>query len=176
MSFMNASALSGGGSGSPFIWLWIVIGVVVIAIVIVLALVRRRVGRYVGRGSVVVGGWLSGAIDVSEKGSDLHQEISAALRPDGLAGGDSGRHWLDIQRRSDDLARELEELRETAPESEDRVRAADALGILQSLRSDMDGQLASGGTDPGQAQIIHTRLDAFEVSLRRLRSRQPHLW
>lgn len=156
-----------------FIWFWILIGVVVVIGVIVLALVRRRVGRYVGRGSVVVGGWLSGAIDVSEKGSALHQEISAALQPDGLAAGD---RWPDIQRRFGDLARELDELQATAAESEDRERVTDALGILQSLRSAIDGQIAAGGADAGQAQTIQARLDAFELSLRRLRSRQPHLW
>jgi len=176
MSFVTASAPPGGGSTSSFTWLWILIGVVVLVSVIVLALVRRRVGRYVGRGSVVVGGWLSGALDVCEKGSALHREISAALGPDGLAAEDIGGRWPDIQRRSGDLARELEELRATAPESEDRARVADALEILQSLRSAMDVQNASGRTDAGQAQIIHARLDAFEVSLRRLHSRQPHLW
>jgi len=40
----------------------------------------------------------------------------------------------------------------------------------------MDGRLASGDTDAGEAEIIEARLDAFEVSLGRLRSRQPHLW
>jgi hypothetical protein len=176
MSFVTASAASSGGSASSFTWLWILIGVVVLVSVIVLALVRRRAGQYVGRGSVVVGGWLSGAIDVYEKGSALHREISAALGPDGLVAEDSGGRWPDIQRRSGDLARELEELRATAPESEDQARVTDALEVLQSLRSAMDTQNASGGADAAQAQIIQARVDTFVVSLRRLHSRQPHLW
>jgi hypothetical protein len=144
--------------------------------VIVLVLVGRRVGRYIGRDSVVVGGWLSGAIEAYEKGSALHQSISAAQRPDALAAGDSGARWSDIQRRADDLAQALHALREAAPESEDRARVADALGLLQSVRSAMDEQKASGGADAGQAEIVRARLDAFEVSLRRLRSPEEHLW
>ncbi len=176
MSFVTASAPSSGGFGSSFTWLWILIGAVVLVSIVVLALVRRRVGRYVGRGSVVIGGWLSGAIDASEKGSALHREINAALRAEGLAAEASDGRWPDIQHRSSDLARELERLRATAPESEDRARVADALEILQSLRSAMDDQNASGGAYAGQTQIIQARLDAFEGSLHRLRSRQPHLW
>jgi hypothetical protein len=176
MSLVSASAPPGGGSGSSFTWLWILIGAVVLISVIVLALVRRRAGRYVGSGSVVMGGWLSGAIDVCEKGSALRREISAALRPGEPAPEDSGADWPGIQRRSGDLARELEQLRATAPESEDRARAADALGTLQSLRSAMDGQNAPGGATAGQARIIRASVDALEASLHRLRSRQPHLW
>lgn len=167
---------SSGGFGSSLTWLWILIGVVVLISVIVLILVGRRVGRYIGRDSVVVGGWLSGAIEAYEKGSALHQSISAAQRPDALAAEDSGARWSDIQRRADDLAQALHALRETAPESEDRARVADALGLLQSVRSAMDEQKVSGGADAGQAEIVGARLDAFEVSLRRLRSPEEHLW
>ena len=175
MSFASTSVASSGGSGSSLTWLWILIGVVVLISVIVLVLVGRRVGRYIGRDSVVVGGWLSGAIEAYEKGSALHQSISAAQRPDALA-EDSGTRWSDIQRRADDLAQALHALREAAPESEDRARVADALGLLQSLRSAIDEQKVSGGADAGQAEIVRTRLDAFEMSLRRLRSPEEHLW
>lgn len=176
MSFVSASAPSGGGSGSSLTWLWILIGAVVLISVIVLALVRRRSGRFVGSGSVVLGGWLSGAIDACEKGSALRREISAALQTGGPAPQDSGGGWPGIQRRSGDLARELDQLRATAPESEDRARAADALEILQSLRSAIDGQNNPGGPGAGQARSIGASLDALEASLHKLRSRQPHLW
>jgi hypothetical protein len=176
MSFVSTSVASSGGSGSSLTWLWILIGVVALISVIVLVLVGRRVGRYVGRDSVVIGGWLSGAIEAYEKGSALHQAISAAQRPDALAAEDSGARWSDIQRRADDLAQALHALHEAAPESEDRARVADALGLLQSLRSAMDEQKPSGGADTGQAEMVRARLDAFEVSLRRLRSPEEHLW
>src|SRR5260370_39672491 len=105
MSFVSTSVASSGGSGSSLTWLWILIGVVVLISVIVLLLVGRRVGRYIGRDSVVVGGWLSGAIDADEKGSALHPAISAAHRPDALAAEDSGGPGPDVQRGPDVLAR-----------------------------------------------------------------------
>jgi hypothetical protein len=176
VGFVSASLASGGGSGSSLTWLWILIAVVALIGVSVLILVGRRAGRYFGRDSVVVGGWLSGAINAYAQGSALGQAISAAQRPDALAAEDGGARWSDIQRGADDLAQALHALRETAPESEDRARVRDALGLLQSLRSAMDEQKASGGADPGQAEIVRARLDAFEVSLRRLRSPEEHLW
>jgi hypothetical protein len=176
MSFVSTSVASSGGSGLSLTWLWILIGVVVLISVIVLVLVGRHAGRYIGRDSVVVGGWLSGAIEAYEKGSALHHAISAAQRPGALAAADSGARWSDIQGRADDLAQALHALREAAPESEDRARVADALALLQSVRSAMDEQKASGGADAGQAEIVRARLDAFEVSLRRLRSPEEHLW
>jgi hypothetical protein len=176
MSFVSTSVASSGGSGSSLTWLWILIGAVALISVIILVLVGRRAGPYIGRDSVVVGGWLSGAIDAYEKGSALHQVISADQRPDALAAEDSGARRSDIQRRADDLAEALQALREAAPDSGDRARVADALGLLQSLRSAMDEQKASGGADAGRAEIVRARLDAFEVSLRRLRSPEEHLW
>jgi hypothetical protein len=176
MGLVSTSVASSGGSGSSLTWLWILIGAVVLVGVIVLVLVRRRAGSYFGPDSVVVGGWLGDAIDVYEEGLALHRAISAAQGPDALAAEDSAARWSDIQRRADDLARELYALREAAPESEDRARAADALERLRFLRSAMDEQQASGGADAGQAEIVRTELDAFEVSLRRLRSPEEHLW
>ena len=173
---MSSSLASNGGSGSSLTWLWILIGAVVLIAAIVLALVRRRVGRYLGRDSVVVGGWLSGAIGAYEKGTALHHAISAAQRPGALATEDSGARWSDIQYRADDLAQTLHELRQEAPESEDRARVTEALGSLQSLRSAIDAQKAAGGADPGEAEIVRAELEAFEMSLRRLRSPQKHLW
>jgi hypothetical protein len=173
--FVSTSLASNGGSGSSLTWLWILIAAVVLIAAIVLVLVGRRAGRYFGRDSVVVGGWLSGAIGAYEKGSALHQAISAAQRPGALA-ADSGARWSDIQRRADDLAQTLHELRRVAPESEDRARVNDALGSLQSLRSAIDAQKAAGGADGGEAEIGRAELDAFEMSLRRLRSPQEHLW
>src|SRR5260370_2556393 len=112
MSFVSTSVASSGGSGSSLTWLWILIGVVALISVIVLVLVGRRVGRYVGRDSVVIGRWLSGAIEAYEKGSALHQAISAAQRPAALAAAHSGAPLADIQRRPPPLAHALHPLAE----------------------------------------------------------------
>jgi hypothetical protein len=157
-------------------WLWILIGVVVIAGVVILVVVGRREGRYIGRRSVVVGGWLSGAVDAYEQGVALHQAAGAASRPDAVAAEGADARWADLQLRADDLAARLHALRDTAPEVEDKGRVNDALGSLQVLRSAIDDERARGGGDPGPREAIEASLAAFEASLRRLRSPEQHLW
>jgi hypothetical protein len=152
-------------------WLWIVIGVVVVVGITVVVLVVR----YMGVGdTVVTGGWIAEAIDAYTKGSALHKAISAALRPDALAAGDSGAHWADIGRRADQLAQELHALQETAVDPEDRASATAALGSLHALRSAIE-DFVNAGHGAGQAAAVRDRLAAFEKSLRALRSPQPHL-
>jgi hypothetical protein len=157
-------------------WLWILIGVVVIAGVVALVLVGRREGGFIGRGTVVVGGWLSGAVDAYEQGLALHQAARAASRPDARAAEGADARWADIQLRADDLAARLHALRDTAPEVEDRARVNDALGSLQELRSAIDDERARGGADPGPGEAVEASLGSFEASLRRLRSPEQHLW
>jgi len=176
MSFAIISVASGGGSGSSLTWLWILIAAVAVIGVVVLVLVRRRFGPYTGPDSVVIGGWLSGAIQAIEQGSALGQAISAALRPEAEAAGTSGARWPEIQRRADDLARALDALRKAAAESEDRARAVEALGHLRSLRFAIDEQQDPDGAGADQAETVRARLAAFETSLRNLRSPQEHLW
>jgi hypothetical protein len=153
-------------------WLWVVGGVVVIAGVAVVVVVLRQMGE---RGSVITGGWLGQAIDAHAKGAALQHAVSAAIRPDAPAAGDSGAQWRDIQRRADDLAQELYALRETAADPEDRAHAADALGSLREVRAAMEG-MGYAGAGPGQAAVVRERLAVFEKSLRALRSPDPHLW
>ena len=153
-------------------WLWFVVGAVVVIGVIVVVLVLRYMGV---RDSVVTGGWLTQGIDAYRKGSVLHEAMIAALRPGALAAADGGARWADIQRRADDLARELNALQQAAVGPEDRSTAADALGSLQAARSAMEAYRDAGG-DAGQAGAVRGRLSAFEESLRALRSPRQHLW
>ena len=96
--------------------------------------------------------------------------MSVAEAPGGLAAGDAGARWSDIQRRADDLAQTLYELREAAPDPEDRARIADTLASLQAVRSAMDAERASGRADAQQAEVIRSRLFSFESSLNALRA------
>jgi hypothetical protein len=153
-------------------WLWVFVGAAVVIGVIVVV----RVLRYMGaKESVVTGGWLAQAIDASRKGSALHETMNAAVRPGALATAGGGARWADIQRRADDLARELAALRVAAAGPEDRSAAADALGSLQAARSAMDAYRDAGG-GAEQADAVRSRLSAFDESLRALRSPQRHLW
>jgi hypothetical protein len=96
--------------------------------------------------------------------------MSVAEAPGGLAAGDAGARWSDIQRRADDLAQTLYELREAAPDPEDRARIADTLASLQAVRSAMDAERAAGGAGAQQADVTRSRLSAFESALRALRA------
>jgi len=157
-------------------WLWILIAAVVAVAVVVLVLVGRRAGRYVGPGTVVIGGWLSSAIEAYEQGQALHAAASAASRPGSMDAEDRAARWDGIQRRADELARQLDALRNVAPEVEDRARVSDALRSLTELRSAIGDEQARGGADATQAEVIQARLREFDASLRRLRSPEEHLW
>jgi len=153
-------------------WLWVVVGAAVVIGVIVVV----RVLRYMGANdSVVTGGWLAQAIDASRKGSALHEAMDAAVRPGALATAADGARWADIQRRADDLARELTALHVAAAGPEDRSAAGDALGSLQAARSAMEAYRNAGG-GAEEADMVRSRLSAFGESLRALRSPQRHLW
>ncbi len=166
------SLADAAGTG-PLTWLWVLIGAVVVLGVVALLLTRRYSGRYVGRGTVVIGGWLSEAIKASDRGAALHAAVVAAGQPQARAAADSGARWSDIRRRAQDLEQELVSLRRVAPEADDRARVTDALTSLQSLRYVLEDERAG---DAGQAPVIQARLAAFEESLRRLRSPEHHLW
>jgi hypothetical protein len=82
---------------------------------------------------------------------------------------DARARWHDIQRRADDLAQTLYALREVASDPGDQARIADVLASLQAVRSAMDAERAPGGAIGQQADVVRSRLYAFELSLRALR-------
>jgi hypothetical protein len=96
--------------------------------------------------------------------------MAVAESPGQFAAPDAAGRWTDIQRRADDLTQELYSLREAVPDDGDRARIADTLVSLQAARSAMDAERAPGGPDPRQAEVVRSRLDSFEMSLRALRS------
>lgn len=83
--------------------------------------------------------------------------------------GDAGARWADIQRRADDLTQTLYALREAVPDPDDQARIADVLTSLQGVRSAMDAERVPGAATPELAQVVRSRLYAFEQSLRALR-------
>jgi hypothetical protein len=161
----SPSATPASGSGSSLIWLWILLGVVVAAILI------AWITRAVRRGSAKADAdWRSRRVDAYAKGSALYDAMSVAESPGAMAASDAGFRWADIQRRADDLAQTLYGLREAVPDPADKVRVADTLASLQAVRSAMDAERAPGGAGPRQAEVARVRLDAFESSLRALRT------
>ena len=161
----SPTAAPSSGSGTNLIWLWVLLGVLVLAGLITWI---ARSGR---RRSATAAGWQSKLIDAYAKGSALHDAMSVAETQGDLAAVDARARWSDIQRRADDLAQTLYALREAAPDPGDQARIADVLASLQAARSAMDAERAPGGAGPQQADVVRSRLYAFESSLRALRSR-----
>jgi hypothetical protein len=167
----STSPAASGGTGSSLLWLWILLGAVVL--IAVIALIVRSSGRR----SAAATGWRSNVIDTYAKGSALYDAMSVAEGPGALGNADSGARWTEIQRRADDFAQALYTLREAAPDEDSRMLVADVLGSLQAVRSAMTAERAPEGAPAGQAEIVRSRLFAFDASLRRLRApdqRQPY--
>jgi len=152
------------GSGSNLLWLWILLGALVL-IGLILLIVRSSRRR-----SATAADWRTRLVDAYAKGSALHDAMSVAETTGGITGPDAGARWADIQRRADDLAQTLYTLRDTVPDPGDRDRIADTLVSLQAVRSAMDAERAPGGAGPQQADVVRSRLYAFETSLRALRA------
>ncbi len=153
------------GSGSTPIWIWIVIGLAVLIVATVL------IARSVRRRAATAASWRTKVIDVYAEGSALLDTMKiAATTTHGLVGDRAAdAQWYDIQRRADDLARTLYALREEAPDDEARAQVADVLAALQSVRSAMESERASGAVGGPGEEMVRSRLAAFEVSLRDLR-------
>src|ERR1700746_1522586 len=94
----TGSAAPVASSGTSLIWLWVLLGVPVLAGLI--ALIARS-GR---RRSATAAGWRSRLVDAYAKGSALHDAMSVAEAPGGLASADAAARGAHIQRRADDLA------------------------------------------------------------------------
>jgi hypothetical protein len=161
----SVSATPSASSGTSLLWLWILLGVLVVAGLVAL------IARSARRRSAAAAGRRSRLIDAYAKGSALHDAMSVAEAPGGLAAGDAAFRWSDIQRRADDLAQTLYALREAVPQdSDDRAKIENTLASLQAVRSAMDAERAPGGASPEQAEVVRSRLASFESSLRALRA------
>jgi hypothetical protein len=159
----TGSAAPAASSGTSLIWLWVLLSVLILAGLI--ALIARS-GR---RRSAAAVGWRSRLIDAYAKGSALHDAMSVATSPGGLAGPDAAARWAGIQQRADDLAQTLYALREQVPpDSADRARVDGTLASLQAVRSAMAAERVPGGAGYEQAGVVRSRLASFESSLRAL--------
>lgn len=160
----SSSSTASSGSSSSFIWLWIVLGALVLTGLIV------GIARASGRRSATAAGWQDRVVDVYAESAALCDSMRAAETPGALAARDSGARWSDIQRRADDLTRTLYALREAAPDEDQRARVSDVLASLQGARAAMDAERAPGGEDGRNAQVVRSRLLAFEEAIRALRT------
>jgi len=157
------SPAASSSSGSSLIWLWVILGLLVLIALIVLI---ARSGR---RGPKPAEVWRSRALDAYAKGSALYDAMQLAEAPGALVAPDAAARWADIQRRADDLGQTVYAMREGAPDEDKRMRAADVLAALQSVRRVM---AAERGTDVAAVpppEEVRGRLNAFWASLQALR-------
>jgi hypothetical protein len=160
----SVSGTPSASSGTSLLWLWILLGV------LVLAGLMAWIARSARRRSAAKASRRSRLTDAYAKGAALHDEMSIAEAPGGLA-ADAAARWADIQRRADDLAQTLYALHEEVPpDSANRAKIDDTLASLQAVRSAMDAERAPGGASLEQAEVVRTRLASFELSLRALRA------
>ena len=160
----SPSAAASGNSGTSLLWLWILLGVLILAGLITWIVQSGR------RRSAATASWQSRIIDAYAKGAALHDAMGVAEAQGDLGTSDARARWYDIQRRSDDLAQTLYALREAATDPGDQARIADVLAALQAVRTAMDAERAPGGAGMQQADLVRSRLAAFESSLRALRA------
>ena len=157
------SPAASSSSGSSLIWLWVILGLLILIALIVLI---ARSGR---RGPKPAEVWQSRAMDAYAKGAALYDAMQLAEAPGALVAPDAAARWADIQRRADDLGQALYAMREGAPDDDKRMRAADVLAALQSVRRVM---AAERGTDVAAVpppEEVRGRLQAFRASLQALR-------
>ncbi len=159
----SASAAS-SASGSSLIWLWIVIGILLLIGLIV------GIARVSGRRSAAAARWRDRVVEAYAESAALCESMRASETPGALAAWDADARWSDIQRRADDLTRTLYALREAAPDEDERAKVSDVLVAVQGTRAAMDAERGPGGGDGRSAQLVRSRLLAFEASVRALRA------
>ena len=158
------SPAAGSSSGTDLIWLWVVLGaLVLIGIIVVVA----RSGRRAPKPAEV---WQARAVDAYAKGSALHDAMRMAEAPGALVAQDAAARWADIQRRADDLGQALYAMREVAPDEDRRMRTADVLAALQSVRSVMAAERGTDVTSVPPPEMVRSRLMAFGAALQALRA------
>ena len=159
----TGSAAPVASSGTSLIWLWVLLGVLVLAGLVAL------IARSSRRRSAAAAGWRSRLVDAYAKGSALHDAMSVAEAPGGLATADAAARWSDIQRRADDLAQTLYALREEVPSTPPTAPG--------SLHARLDCRLSAPRWTPSGPQAAPAwsrptwsaaRLASFESSLRAL--------
>jgi hypothetical protein len=126
--------------------------------------------RVSGRRSAAAAKWQSDVVNAYAESTALYDSMRAAETPSALAAADADARWFDLQRRADDLMRTLYALRDAAPGEDERARVSDVIATMQGARSAMDAERAPGGGDGRSAQVVYSRLFAFEASIRALRA------
>jgi len=162
---------SGSGSALP----WVLAGLGALLLIGLIVWLARSSSR---RASATAA-WRSRRLNAYAEGAALHDAILSAqgqqvqghqLQPD-----EATARWADIQHRADNFNQRLYQLRETAPDDQERAGVDEMLVSLQALRSALDTQRASGmdwtanAASSMTAGVVRDRLNDFRIQLSWLR-------
>jgi hypothetical protein len=162
------AAPDAGGSSSVLPWLLAGLGaLVLIGLIVWLA-------RSSSRRANATAAWRSRRLNAYAEGAALHDAILSVqghqMQPD-----EAAARWADIQHRADNFNQRLYQLRETAPDEQERAGVDELLVSLQALRSALDTQRASGmdwtasAASSMTAGVVRDRLNDFRARLSWLR-------
>jgi len=156
------------GSGSVLPWVLAGLGaLLLIGLIVWLA-------RSSSRRASATAAWRSRRLNAYAEGAALHDAILSVqgrqMQPD-----EATARWADIQHRADNFNQRLYQLRETAPDDQERAGVDELLVSLQALRSALDTQRASGmdwtasAASSMTAGVVRDRLNDFRIQLSWLR-------
>jgi hypothetical protein len=162
-------------SDTTHVWPWVLAGLGALVLVGGIIWFARSSSRRTDEATA----WRSRRLNAYAEGAALHDAIlsassgaSGASAP-GIEAGVDMAQWAEIQRRSNDFTQRLYQLREAAPDQDGQLRVEEVLASLQTLRSAMDTERASGPVHGMTADITRERLNDFRVSLYGLRDPEP---
>jgi hypothetical protein len=158
-------------SDTTHVWPWVLAGLGALVLIGGIIWFARSSSRRTDEATA----WRSRRLNAYAEGAALHDAIlSASSGASGAsAPGADMAQWAEIQRRSNDFTQRLYQLREAAPDQDGQLRVEEVLASLQTLRSAMDTERASGPVHGMTADITRERLNDFRVSLYGLRDPEP---
>jgi hypothetical protein len=161
------------GSGSVLPWVLAGLGaLLLIGLIVWLA-------RSSSRRASATAAWRSRRLNAYAEGAALHDAILSVQGPQmqghQMQPDEATARWADIQHRADNFNQRLYQLRETAPDDQERAGVDELLVSLQALRSALDTQRASGmdwtasAASSMTAGVVRDRLNDFRIQLSWLR-------
>ena len=156
------------GSGSVLPWVLAGLGALLLLGLIV------WLARSSSRRANATAAWRSRRLNAYAEGAALHDAILSVQGPQ-MQPDEATARWADIQHRADNFNQRLYQLRETAPDDQERAGVDELLVSLQALRSALDTQRASGmdwtasAASSMTAGVVRDRLNDFRIQLSWLR-------
>jgi len=162
-------------TGSSTSWLpWLLAGLGALILVGLIVLFARSASRR----DRAAAAWRSRRLNAYAEGAALHDAV-LSTQSGPMQADEAAARWADIQHRADNFNQRLYQLRETAPDEAGQAQVDELLVSLQTLRSALDTQRASGldwtagAATSLTAGVVRDRLNDFRLLLSGLRDADP---